>query len=293
MLVVDRPGGDIDTGEDFQGVFGAQLTDPVLLLGAEVSFEMGVRRTNGNNNKDHDIVGRGSDGSESFRIRVGTNNNGGERLGYVTNDGAEVVFDLPTTVGDDMGTDMNNTGFNRNLEGPFADVLGGIGAGAEFPMINVSLGQSGYVIALAHNELNTTAEANSYVSDVLPYNGTASDLAVVEFEYSGSGATGRNSGWFLDNVSIAGFEEILQGDFNFDGTLDFEDFLILSANFGQETSEGDYDFNGVVNLSDFAQLKTAFNAGAGEPSISAVPEPSGLTLLALATLVGFTFRKQR
>ena len=293
MLVVDRPGGDIDTGEDFQGIFGAELTEPILLLGAEVSFEMGVRRTNGNNEKDYDVVGRGSDGSESFRIRVGTNNNGGERLGYVTNDGADVVFDLPTVIGEDRPADLNNTGYNATLPGPYADVLGGINPGAEFPAISVSLGQDGYVISLAHDEANTSAEANAYTTDVLPYNGSAADLAVVEFEYAGAGATGRNSGWFLDNVSVSGFEEILQGDFNFDGNIDFADFLILADNFGTETSQGDYDFNGVVNLADFAQLKAAFSAGAGEPTVSAVPEPSGLTLLALATLVGFAFRKQR
>jgi len=293
MLVVDRPGGDLDTGEDFQGIFGAELTDPILLLGAEVSFEMGVRRTNGNNNKDYDIVGRGSDGSESFRVRVGTNNNSGERLGYVTNDGADVVFDLPTVSGDDGVADLNNTGYNRNLEGPYADVLGGINPGAELPFINISLSQAGYVISLAHDEANTTAEANAYVSETLPYNGNATDLAVVEFEYAGAGATGRNSGWFLDNVTIAGFEEILQGDFNFDGTIDFGDFLILSSNFGTESSEGDYDFNGVVNLADFAQLKAAFNAGSGEPAVASVPEPSSIMLIALAMLAGLSFRKQR
>lgn len=294
LLLVDRPGGNIDDGADFQGTLDAQLTDPVLLLGAAVSFEIGTRRTGGNNNKDYDIVGRGSDGAESFRVRVGTNNNGGERLGYVTDDGATVVFDLPTVIGDDAAADLNNTGYNATLPGPYGDdALGGPGVNAEFPAITISLAQDGYVIDLAHNELNTSGDANAYTTATLPYNGSAMDLAIVEFEYGGAGATGRNSGWFLDNVLVTGFEEIIQGDFDFNGTIEFADFLLLAANFGEKTSVGDYDFNGVVDLADFAQLKAAFGA-AGEPvSAASVPEPACITLAMLAMLMGLSFRKQR
>lgn len=291
LLVLDRPGGDPDNdGVNYKGSIDAELTEPVLLLGAEVSFELGVRRTGGNNNKDFDIVGRGSDGAESFRLRVGTNNNGGERLGYVTNDGADVVFDLPTVVGEDAGTDMNNTGYNGGITGPFDDDTGGPGVGAEFAGIKLTLSGDGFVIDFAHNELNTTAEANAYTSDVLPYNGNAMDLALVEFGYSGSGSTGVNSGWFLDNVLITGFEEILQGDFNANGELDFEDYLILVDNLGTSGPDGDYDFNGAVDLADFAQLKTAFAAqGAAAAS---VPEPGSLGM-AVVALLGFMARRRR
>lgn len=293
LLLIDRPGGNPDPdnqGANYKGSIDATLTEPVLLLGAEISFELGVRRTDGNNNKDFDIVGRGSDGGESFRLRVGTNNNGGERLGYVTNDGADVVWDLPTVVGDDAGTDMNNTGYNASVAGPFDEDLGGPAVGAEFAAIKLTLGGEGFVIDFAHNELNTTAEANAYTSAVLPYNGSAMDLALVEFGYSGSGSTGANSGWFLDNVLVTGFEEILQGDFNTNGELDFEDYLILVDNLGTSGPGGDYDFNGAVDLADFAQLKTAF-AGQGATAAS-VPEPGSL-YMAVVAMLGFMARRRR
>lgn len=291
LLLVDRPAGNADG--DFKGHLDATLTEPILLLGAEISFELGTRRTGGNNNKDYDIVGIGSDGAESFRVRVGTNNNGGERLGYVTDDGATVQFDLPTVVGEDRGTDMNNTGYNANLPGPFEDDLGGPGVNAEFPFIKISLGADGYVIDLAHQEQNTSGEANAYTTDTLPYNGNATDLAIVEFGYSGSSATGRNSGWFLDNILVTGFEDILQGDFDQNGKLDFADFTILADNFGLQTSEGDYDFNGVVDLVDFSSLKAAFNAQpSGAAAAASVPEPSSLMLWGALGVIGFLLRRR-
>ena len=291
-MLLDRPGPNFDE-ENFVGSLDANLSDSVLLLGAQVSFEIGTRRTNGNNNKDWDIVGLGSDGSESFRLRVGTNNNGGERLGYVS-DGS-VVFDLPTVVGEDRANDLNNTGYNRNLEGPYADVFGGPAAAAEFPFVQLSLGAEGYTVELAHQELNTSDEANAYKTAVLPYNGDAMDLATIQFTYNGNSNTGINTGWFLDNFAVTGFEEILQGDFDGDGSIGFSDFLILANNFGQATSDGDYDFSGIVDLNDWLGFKAAYSAanpgGAGEAA--SVPEPTSGLLIFVGALLSLQVRRRR
>ena len=279
LLLVDRPGANFD-GENFQGSFFAELTDPILLLGATVQFDVATRRTGGNNNKDYDIIGRDSNGDESFHIRVGTNNNGGERLGIVTDDGANVLFDLPTIAGDDQPADLDNTGGFP------------LGVNDEIATVTLSLGATGYTIDFAHDEQNTSAQANAYTTELISYNGPGVDLAQVEFTYSANSATGSNSGYVLDNVLVTGFEELLQGDFDLNGSLEFADFLILAANFGENTSDGDFDFSGTVDLADFVGFKAAFNA-TGQATAAAVPEPSGLALIACAAVFGLCGRRRR
>ena len=264
LLLVDRPSGDAD-GNDVIGSYFADFTEPVALLGAEVSFQVGTRRTGGNNEKDYSVIGRGSDGQESFNLRIGTNNNGGERLGYVTDGGDTVVFDLPTVVGNDNVNDLDNTGGFTLENGP--------GFGAEIANVKLRLGPSGFTIDFSYPEEGTSGFANAYTSAQLPYNGDAMDLAQLEFTYEGSTATGRNSGYILDEVMVVGFDEVLQGDFNFDGEVDDADYAIIRDNFltGSSYEDGDFNFDGRVNIDDFAGLKAAVSGVEG----AVVPEPSG------------------
>lgn len=53
----------------------------------------------------------------------------------------------------------------------------------------------------------------------------------------------------------------IEGDANLDGNVDFSDFLILSANFGQHNSSwdrGDFDLNGHTEFSDFLLMSANF-----------------------------------
>lgn len=287
LMLFDRPSGDLDTAEDVTGSYFADFAMPVGLLGAEVSFAVGTRRTQGNNEKDYDIIGRDSNGVETFHLRVGTNNNGGERLGVVSDDGATLVFDLPTTIGEDQGGDLDNTG-GFNLEN-------GPGFGAEIANVIVRLGEEGFVIDFSYPEEATSPNANAYRTGLLPYNGDGVDLAQLEFTYEGSTANGRNSGYVLDNIQVTGFDDLLQGDFNFDGVIDVMDFQLLSENFGTGTSyaEGDFDFDATVGLSDFVGLKAAFQA-LGQGTAAVVPEPAGLTLvLCCGVLLGCVRLRKR
>lgn len=78
--------------------------------------------------------------------------------------------------------------------------------------------------------------------------------------------------------------ETTNGDLNGDGKIAFDDFLSLSANFGNEVSghlAGDIDCNGVVQFADFLILSTNF--GKELTDVTLVPEP-GLSCLFLAFL---------
>ena len=87
--------------------------------------------------------------------------------------------------------------------------------------------------------------------------------------------------------------EITQGDFNFDGTIDLGDFLILSSNFGTGDlfEQGDLDFSGRVDLADFVAFRDIF-AAQGQAQAAAVPEPSTFALFGLAAL-GLAARRRR
>jgi len=70
-----------------------------------------------------------------------------------------------------------------------------------------------------------------------------------------------------DNINVyamvatpAGGTPVLQADFDGNGEVDLDDFVILKGNFGIGTThaEGDADGNGAVDLDDFVILKTEF-----------------------------------
>ena len=85
-----------------------------------------------------------------------------------------------------------------------------------------------------------------------------------------------------------------RGDVNLDGLIGFDDFLVLSENFGQPGgwSDGNFDGDGVVGFTDFLALSSNFGFENSRPV--QVPEPSGGTLLVLAcTLIGLQRQRHR
>ena len=269
LLWLDRPTTSTgDPGAEIISLF-ADLTDDIFTAGATFSFEAGTRRTGGNNNKDWDLIGLDNNGNESFHLRVGTNNNGGDRMGFVSEAGTSVTFDLPTVVGEDGANDLDNIGGT-----PFDN--------DEIGKITVNTGVNGYSFAFEHGR-------NSYTTDTLSYNGPATELSQIQITYSASDNTGVNSGYVLDNLLVSGrkvSDGLTFGDFNLDGNVDMGDFGILAANFGTGTefSQGDNNFDGSVNLQDFNEFKALYNAALGGGA-AAVPEPSSLALMSLAGAV--------
>ena len=85
---------------------------------------------------------------------------------------------------------------------------------------------------------------------------------------------------------------LIQGDADGDGRVQFEDFLILAANFGKPGlyTEGDFDKDGEVQFRDF--LLISANFGQSVATNAAVPEPSALVLLLLG-VIGVLSRHRR
>jgi hypothetical protein len=83
------------------------------------------------------------------------------------------------------------------------------------------------------------------------------------------------------------------GDFDLDGNVTMADFVILSDNFGTGTTlaQGDANQDGRVGLDDF-QIFAANFTPAGAP-LAGVPEPGGLALLGLASVLLLSFTRGR
>ena len=85
--------------------------------------------------------------------------------------------------------------------------------------------------------------------------------------------------------------DILAGDADQNGTVEFNDFLALAGNFGQTDvgyAGGDLNCNGEVEFSDFLTLAGNF----GQQSVASVPEPSAIIML-LCGLLGISLNKKR
>jgi hypothetical protein len=76
------------------------------------------------------------------------------------------------------------------------------------------------------------------------------------------------------------------GDADLDGDVDLDDFMALKSNFGVGFlwQHGDFDRDLDVDLDDFIILKNSFGTGA-------VPEPSTLSLLMVASLAAIRRRR--
>ena len=77
----------------------------------------------------------------------------------------------------------------------------------------------------------------------------------------------------------------LPGDGNLNGTVNFDDFVLLSNSFGAADTfweEGNYDLNGITNFADFVILSNHF--GLSIPSGNPIPEPNCAAIVMLGTL---------
>lgn len=91
------------------------------------------------------------------------------------------------------------------------------------------------------------------------------------------------------------YEELnsLQGDIDFDGAIQFSDFLVLSNNFGSNGnySDGDLTCDGAINFADFLLMSDGFGDRAS--AVSSVPEPTGMSAWSIFTLLVLLRRRSR
>jgi len=83
------------------------------------------------------------------------------------------------------------------------------------------------------------------------------------------------------------------GDINGDGSVGFPDFLVLSANFGQQMAghaDGDLNCDGAVTFADFLSLSESYGNSVDIAGVQ-VPEPCAAVLLVSLLLVAGTFRR--
>ena len=99
-------------------------------------------------------------------------------------------------------------------------------------------------------------------------------------------------GWTFDAASgsihfgdVIVCDPATMGDLDGNGTVEFADFLAMSANFGKSSSDhtvGDIDCNGTVEFADFLVMSANFGLTVGAAS---VPEPTGEAMLGFACLL--------
>ena len=162
------------------------------------------------------------------------------------------------TVFDANGQEFDATSFNYDILTSTATW----GFGVNFAPHNFKLADT--ITDLSGDTINPLGDVNGDGSI------TADDIDAVfaainggstadEFDLNGDGNVDQEDVDYLVEVVL----ETRRGDVNLDGKVDFPDFLVLSANFGQAGgwADGDFDGNGIVDFPDFLLLSANFGFG--------------------------------
>ena len=191
-------------------------------------------------------------------------------------DGGEAAFNVTVEIDSGDGT----SDMSRILGGDFTELvdLGMVTTGAELPKP-----EGDYL------DGNDPAHRVVFASDVLHADIPAGSR--LRFRWETTAEADASEEWIfgIDDVSIT---LAAAGDTNLDGVVTFDDFLALSANFGEAGSweQGDFDGNGQVDFPDFLALSANFR---GANAAAAVPEPAGLGLALFGVLGLIGLRNRR
>ncbi len=117
---------------------------------------------------------------------------------------------------------------------------------------------------------------------------TVKEFSFISLDCSGDGVMDVNDADCASAVTInltLAAANLIKGDADGDGHVQFSDFVILANHFGSagQYTDGDFDKNSRIEFGDFVILANHF--GQSSLTAAAVPEPSSIALLALGVLL--------
>ena len=182
----------------------------------------------------------------------------------------------------DGTSDIENAGFYFGDTESEVFLLGDIFEDLNAGPVNSTAGVADFGIGFTAAAPTVDFSAVGYMDDVRVYDGVLSLEQLEEVRQE-------------NLVEVVGpvCDPSTGGDINGDGSVSFQDFLILSNNFGNEASlhtEGDLDCDGSVAFADFLILSNNFGNAPG--AAASVPEPTSLLLLSFSC-VGVALAKRR
>lgn len=145
----------------------------------------------------------------------------------------------------------------------------------------------------AVTEAQSLGEFPYDIGKSIVYTTTVGSSASIDVIYS-LGTAGTDPNGILQAITVEDLGAVrLAGDANGDDLVNLSDFDLIRANLytGTTLGQGDVDFDGDVDLDDFGYWKTAF--GGGGPS--SVPEPATITMITTGGLLlgGWGWRRAR
>ncbi len=133
------------------------------------------------------------------------------------------------------------------------------------------------------------ADIDALVADIVAGNNTAS------FDLTGDGTVDQAdlSAWLVEGGTATIGAAFLDGDATLDGVVDVSDFAAWNSNKFTSTGawcQGDFNADGVTDVGDFGIWNS--NKFTSSSDAAAVPEPSGLALVAFGILGLFAVRRR-
>ena len=200
-------------------------------------------------------------------------------------------------VDDATGSTLINGDYTQQSGATLSIDIAGAGPGSTYDLVSITGdAQIDGLLELSLDE-NFTPDASTEFTVL------AADSLIGFFDNVGTGQrllTTDGMGSFVVHYGIGAVEEdriiltdfqlenFLAADFDNDGDVDGDDFLVWQASFSVDAG-GDADGDGDTDGDDFLLWQSQFGSGAGAANAS-VPEPTAELLLMLSLAIGFGFR---